>query len=371
MSSRVAVFGPAYLDRVIEVDGPLGRAPGDPPLDQSVEGSLGFAGGDSLVLVDGAGDALEIVPPDGWPGPLGRIDVGMDRGFGGGEGALARLRGVAVRDTLGGMGAGFAAALRGRLVHALGAGDDPTSRAVQAMLAAEGIDGRPIRIAGRPADWTLLVSSGVHGDKLAIGFRGCHSALRASDLAEPLSEPCDLRVVAGLSNRLAAAALEAPGARLRLFAPGMRNMTDRSHPVATFARSVDVLCCNRGEWEALHDRDDVAWKVSILVVTDGPRGATARFTTPDGEPGRLTLPTLHRGRPPRDTNHAGEALGATVAATLLEAGWDARTGIVPRDLLRLAMLRGSAAAALVLDRADFGFPSGAEVGEAVRSSGLG
>ena len=148
-------------------------------------------------------------------------------------------------DDLGGMGAGYASALGATLIGALGPEDDPTSRAVVRLLAREGIDHQPIRVPDHAADWTLLVTSGEYGDKLPIGFRGCHAALELASFEPFLAESCDLRVVAAVPNRLAGPLLSAPGARCRLFAPAMRNMRDREFPVSRFAGSIDLLCCNR------------------------------------------------------------------------------------------------------------------------------
>ena len=226
------------------------------------------------------------------------------------------------------MGAGYAAAFGGELVSALGPDDDPASRAVAELLAREKIRHRPIRVPNQPADWTLLVTSGAHGDKLPIGFRGCHAALGSIPLE--MFRPCDLRAVASLPNRLAAEALRASGADVRFFAPAMRNMIDRDCPVSGFAGSIDVLCCNRHEWESLADREEVAWRVSVLAVTDGPLGSEVRFTTPTGDPAGLLA--IKRGRsrgrdPPRgDTNRvAGEAYASTLLNTLLDHGWSPGT----------------------------------------------
>lgn len=67
MNLRAMVFGPAYLDRVLRVDRPLVAPALGPPIDQSVDGSLGFAGGRNLELVDPAGYTIEIALPPGWP----------------------------------------------------------------------------------------------------------------------------------------------------------------------------------------------------------------------------------------------------------------------------------------------------------------
>ena len=126
-----------------------------------------------------------------------------------------------------------------------------------------------------------------------------------------------------------------------------------------------MLCCNRVEWEALDDRELVGWQLSILVVTDGPRGSMVRYTSPTGDAGLLQIDAFPRNHPPRDTNRAGEAFGATFIASLLDANWDARTGVVEPELIKTAAARASAAAALVLDRVEFGFPSAAQVDEAL------
>ena len=178
----ILVFGPAYLDRVIRVDAPLlDPKLGAPPVDRSVDGAWAESGGpgDPIRLVDALGSSLTIEPPGDYAGPTGTIRVArplaptllMKR----------QVRGEAASDDLGGMGAGFAAALGGTLACALGPPDDPTSRAVLGLLAQYGIECEPTRIADRPADWTLLISSGEHGDKLAVGFRGCHAAWRDPD----------------------------------------------------------------------------------------------------------------------------------------------------------------------------------------------
>jgi ribokinase len=240
---------------------------------------------------------------------------------------------------------------------------------VSQRLIEVGVRHHPLRVRGQQADWTLLVTSGRFGDKLPIGFRGCHAALDSLGGAISGRGACDLRVVASLPNRLAAEALAAPGSRVRLFAPAMRNMGDQSTRVSSFSRWIDVLCCNRREWEALEDREQVAWQVSILAVTDGPAGSVVRFTTPEGEPGRYMQPAFPRTRPPIDTNRAGESFASTLIATLLDGGWT--PGVSDPALVRAAAERASAAAALVLDRAGFGFPTADEVDAALRAGRAG
>ncbi len=359
MTRSTLVFGPAYLDRVLLTDRALIETEHGGPVDQSVDGAWKFGSG--LRLVDPRGGTIDIALPPGWPAPTG--EVALSRAISKAPAPWRRvLRGVAWHDDLGGMGAGYAAALDGTLVSALGEAGDPASRLVAERLAAFGIKHHAIRVAGHEADWTLLVTSGPFGDKLPIGFRGCHAAVKT--LAPSIDQPCDLRVVASLPNRLAAEALRATGAAVRFYAPAMHSMLDRECPVSGFVRSVDVLSCNRHEWESLPDREEVAWQLSLLAVTDGSAGSLIRFTDPQGDAVSLRLPAFPRSRPPRDTNRAGEAFAATLLTTLLDAGWS--PGVADPTLVRHAAERASAAAALVLDRAGFGFPSADEISEALR-----
>ena len=367
---KTLVFGPAYIDRVVRVDRPLI----DPAVGGVVDGSaMGTfedrEPSDGRILITGlpSGDLGIELPPD-WPGPSGLL-VLDDRRRLSPDATDARdarwVRCVSWHDDLGGMGAGYAKALGGRLVLLLGDDSDPIHREIVARLAAEGIDHEPIRVPGRIGEWTLMITSGEFGDKLPVGFRDRNND--ADVFAEVRDRSCDLLVAASMTNRRAAEALSGIDATVRLFAPAMRNMIDRSPRVSQFARWIDVLCCNRREWEALDDREEVAWRVSILAVTDGPNGAEIRFTTPNGDPGRVVVPAFPRGRPPRDTNRAGEAFASTLATTLLDGG--RLPGPVERDLVERAARRASIAAALVLDRSDFGFPSTEEI-DAAETSGI-
>jgi sugar/nucleoside kinase (ribokinase family) len=363
MPARTQVFGPAYLDRVVRVDRPLVDPERSAPLDQSVDGSWKFGKGHGLTIVDPEGSSIAVSPPADWPGPSG--EVTLSRRLGDEPPGWSRtVSPLSWHDDLGGMGAGYASAFGGELVSALGPAADPMSAAITDLLTQAGILHRPIRV-DHPADWTLLLTSGPFGDKLPIGFRGCHASL-ASLGATP--EPVDLRVVASHPNRLAAEALRAPGARVRFFAPASRNMTDRDLPVTRFADAIDILCCNRREWETLEGREEVAWQVSILAVTDGANGSVVRYMTPEGEAGRLVVSAFPRANPPKDTNRAGEAYASTLVTSLLEGGWT--PGASDPALDQSAGLRASAAAALVLDRVEFGFPSRGEIEAALQRGSI-
>lgn len=360
----VEVFGPAYLDRVVRVDGPILDASQGPPLDLGVDGEWASRGGAGLELVDPEGFTIAIAVPADWPGPRGVVRLSRSPR----TGAQGRRNLIALswRDDLGGMGAGFAAALGGRLTSALGPETDPVSQTVAGLLERHRVVHQPLRVLDHAADWTLLITSGPFGDKFPVGFRGCHAALDAHLLAS-FAGPCDLRIVAGLSNEQSAPLLTAAGARVRLFAPTIRNMLDRAKPVLEMAASIDVLCCNQAEWDALEDREEIAWRVSILAVTAGARGARVQFTLPDGSSAVLEAPALERDHPPRDTNRAGEAFAAVLIQTLLDHGWDATRGVVEPSLMRSALDRALAAGALVIDRLEFGFPTAAEITSALEA----
>jgi ribokinase len=362
---RVVVFGPAYLDRVVRVDRSLVASGEGGPMDQSVEGEWKFGADGGIAVVASGGYRLDVdVPPD-WTGPRGeaRLAGPIRPGLTGPR----SVRAVACSDDLGGMGAGYAAALGGILHSALGPQDDPTSELIADLIAGYGVDHRRIRILDRPADWTLLVTSGEFGDKLPIGFRGCHAAIHAAELANRAAAPCDVLVVAALPNQLVDPVLRAPGNRTRFFAPALRNMADRRYPLTRFADRVHILSCNRTEWETLEGHDTIAAMVPIIAVTAGPRGSEIRFTDTNGRSRRIHQPAFPRLRPPRDTNRAGEAFASTLIETLLEDGWTGADRPVEGDLMQRAAARASAAAALVLDRLEFGFPGRDEVDVALRA----
>lgn len=359
---KVQVFGPAYLDRVLRVDRPLIEPPHE-PLDLSVGGRLEPGAG--LVLADPAGRRIAVRPPRGWPGPLGTVHLAQPLSADDPP-PRREIIGVEWLDDLGGMGAGFAAALQGELTSALGSEDDPASRTVSRLLNDARVVHHPLRQPGQPADWTLLVTSGPHGDKLPIGFRGCHEAIETI----PAAGTCELRVVASLPNRLAAQALAAPGAAVRMFAPAWRNVSDRVTPIDRMAGLFDVLCCNRREWEAIADPGPIRAAAALLAITDGARGCRILARDRGGNAREIVLPAFPRRHPPRDTNRAGEAFAATLIRTLLDRGWRPDRPCDVADYVD-AGVRASAAAALVLDQERFGFPDEAAIEAALKANLVG
>ncbi len=270
---------------------------------------------------------------------------------------------------LGGMGAGFASALDGELVSAVGTGEnggsepDRLGRVILERLARLGVKGRPVIVPGKATDWTLIVSSGPFGDKLAVGFRGCHAAVERFP-AEALADRCDLCVVAGWPNRLLDQALRHVEAPVKFLAPALRNMKDEEMPLDRLAGRFHILSCNRGEWASLRNPETVLRETPLVAITDGPDGATIHFHRSPSNPASLAIPVFPRDRPPRDTNRAGEAFASALVTTLLDRGWT--PGPTDPALVQAAALRASASAALVLDREDFGFPTTEEIDEALK-----
>jgi sugar/nucleoside kinase (ribokinase family) len=365
----VVVYGPAYLDAVLRVDGPLlDRRTHPRPLDRGILGRLGGESGERDLRLLAPDGSLRIRVPSPGHG-LGGDLIGLADPLGGGTPFGDRALTAAVPEAdLGGMGAGYAKAFDGVLISALGDPEvDPVSRQVTGLLRSHGIRARPIVVPGRAADWTLLATSGAHGDKLAVGFRGCHASLEDWGPAADCMLGADLVVAASLTNALARAALGAADGPARMFAPTRFNMLDRDPPVASFAKAIDILCCNQQEWELLPlgEREEIARRVALLSVTDGPAGCRVAC-------GGLVVegPAFPRAAPPRDTNRAGESFAATLVQALMRSGW--RPGApLPRAGLRAAVLRASAAAALVLDIEPFGFPEEAAVDAALRGGIVG
>ena len=121
---RVEVFGPAYLDRVLRVDRPLtDPAPALPSIRASTASGSSRAQRRSSWSIPR--DPRSTSSARDWPGPTGKIRLSASVR----EGAArpAGVRGMAWHDDLGGMGAGYAAALGGRSARARGR--SPTRRA--------------------------------------------------------------------------------------------------------------------------------------------------------------------------------------------------------------------------------------------------
>ena len=348
------IFGPAYLDLVVETDRPLAEA----LLDQSAPASTFApdAAGDLRILGPSGDRMLFHLPPDA------RDLAGV---YALCEPVLARLYGADTRRVvhaaypvtrvarqLGGMGAGYAMALHGLLRMPLGGTvghADGVGAEVLAMLAALDIPVEPHYLPAVASDASLIVLS-PRGDKLAVGVRQAMLHWQADAADRALLARADALVFCGVPNALTADLLaHAPPVPV-LCAPAMRNIRDAACPLAAVAPRIHYLTLNALEWEHLPEKDAVRAAVPVITVTDGPRGS--RVFLHDEE---ISIPAApHVG--PMDVNRAGETYAATFFKVLRAAAPDFPAAGVSPALAARAGRIAAAQAERQLSLTAFAFP---------------
>ncbi len=361
-NSPALVFGPAYLDIVVRIAGPIA----DRPIDLGCDGHFIPDTIDRLEIVCPGGASLTISGLNGSACPTGRLSTTHDVLP---AGCRREIEAIETLEDLGGMGAGYAGALGGRLISALACPSDPLSARVRNAIALHGIDHRPVTCGAiARADTTFIVTSGGYGDKLPIGLRGCHASLRPEDVH--VQEPAGIVVAASLRNALMHAVLAEHDRALRILAPSARNCRDREEPLGRLAAETDLLALNSGEWAELTASDRRAFEESraILSITRGPDGAEILWRNERGDRESHIEPAFPRRRPPVDTNRAGEAFAANLIRKLVEMGWSNDGRPLSTEAIRSAAHHASAAAGLVIGMPRFGFPSCEDV---ERTVGLG
>lgn len=362
--TRPLVYGPAYVDIVLRVAGPIAST----PIDLGCDGRFEPAGGDSLAIVCPNGARLVLQGLDNARNPTGTLRTTYDVLPAGLSRDLAVVDAV---EDLGGMGAGYAACLGGRLVSALAGGEDPLSARVRKEIARHGIDHAPVVLADRDqADTTIIVTSGPNGDKLPIGLRGCHAQLTVDQASQ--TDAHGIVIAASLDNALMHALFESHPSALRVLAPSARNCRDRNFPLGRLANMTDLLALNAAEWATLAPDDRQAFEASraTISMTRGPEGAEISWIDTRGRRDRHFEPAFPRSRPPVDTNRAGEAFAANLIRSFSEQGWSTDRQPLPTDVVRQAARHASAAAGLVIDMPRFGFPTLVEVTQAVRAGSI-
>lgn len=360
----VLVYGPAYLDFVIRIDRPIARV----PIDLGSDGVLTIDSEHSLMIVCPNGASLTVSALEGRGIPTGRLWTLHDVLPTVYSDTILAFESV---EDLGGMGAGFAAALSGRLVSAIAGEWDSISARIRHQLERFGIDHSPVIVSSQSqADSTFIISSGPFGDKLPIGLRGCHAGMTFESTFR--DDRAEVVVVASLKNALMDALLGFHADAFKILAPSARNCRDRDDPVGRMAGKTDLLAVNAAEWAAMHEDDRKAFEASdaILSVTRGPEGAEISWRDRDGSRRTHFEPVFPRGRPPVDTNRAGEAFASHFVLALRENAWSAAGRQVDEERVRHAARQAAAAAALVIDMPRFGFPSRIEVQEAVRRGSI-
>lgn len=421
---RCCVFGPAYLDHVIELDRPL-AAPEllARHLKQSLQGGYSeeldryiqchpltvdwsVAASEKrqpprpgLYINSPDGDQIEITLPSIHPGEpdleirlaeaivqstvliryLETFAATENRGLLAEWPVIQPLiltgnwKSIGIRDDLGGMGAGYAAALGGELLYACGAepdgSPDAIGRRVRDDLLKHGARVTIAPVRGCASDETLLLSTRHYGDKLPIGFRDAvlHYPL---ERAARLIADSELVIIASLPNQAVARLLEHSHGRPVLFAPAMRNVTGQDFPVNEIQRTVSCMTLNENEWRRIRAKEELRETIPLLFITRGAAGVTACFRNESGARESLDVPAHHPEVPPKDTNRAGETFAAfTLRQLIRSAGIDCLiSGRFRRGDIEKAARHGSVAAHLQLQREDFGFPTEAEVEMALKQS---
>jgi ribokinase len=349
------VFGPAYLDQVIRIGEPIA----DHPVDLGCDGFLEPGTAGRLEIVCPNGSSIVLTRLNGGGVPAGRLITAVDVLP---VGSNREIAAVETLQDLGGMGAGYAAALGGRLISALAGSSDPITQFVRKELSRHGIDHIPVVFDTMSnADTTIIVTSGKYGDKLPVGLRGCHSAITSETLLYP--ERARQVVVASLSNALMHVVLMKYPSAIRVLAPSARNCRDRMYPLGNLAESTDVLALNRAEWGNLSEHDRQAFEKSdaVISITQGPEGAEISWRGLGGARNRHFEPAFPRQRPPVDTNRAGEAFAANLLIALSESDRFLERKSMTDESVGAAARRAAAAAGLVIDLPFFGFPKIDEV----------
>jgi sugar/nucleoside kinase (ribokinase family) len=355
---RYLIFGPAYLDLSVTIARPL-LDDHTRRIDQSLAATARTGADDGhLHVVSPHGDHLVCPLPAGESGASATYLLG--------EPILARVLSAAhppaltgvypvssVTPMLGGMGAGYAAALQGILRMPLGGSvgrPDAVGHDVCARLSRLGIRHHPTLYDGWTSDSTLLLLT-PSGDKLAIGLRDTLQQWVPTVEDRVAVEQADVLVFCGAPNRFMAEVLAWQPAGLIMCAPAMRNVCDVELPLSSLASQVDYLALNALEWSHAPDQDTMRATIPLITVTDGPRGCQIY------QRGAVSAyPAVpHPG--PVNTNRAGE----TFASTFLQVILDRVPGLRTARLITQAVIDAAAAIALrqaarQLDLVEFAFP---------------
>jgi sugar/nucleoside kinase (ribokinase family) len=354
----ILVYGPAYRDLLVDVATALVPSALGGVLDQSAPAETVTPRADGHVRVTSpAGEWLMLTLPPSAAGMAATyaLQRPIRPSSDGASPPVLRVEApvVRVREELGGMGAGYAAALGGRLRAPFGVHQgvvDAVGRQVGALLAHYGIACAPRWLEGHASDESLVILSPA-GDKLAVGVRDAlaHWTLEAAD--DALLASAAALVCCGAPNRLVADLLARAPARPVLCAPALRNVSDRALPLAELAPSLHLLTLNAHEWGHLADQDAVRAHVPVIAITQGAHGS--RLLVRGEEEWIPAVPVAGQ----INTNRAGETYGATLFAHLLREEpefW--RTGGPSVAGAVRAARQAACQAARQLQISGFGFP---------------
>lgn len=353
-SNAPLVYGPAYLDYIAEIASPLLPQSGL-VLDQSLPAYLSVPRDDSkIVLMSELDDCIVFVLPTQFAEQAASYQLceavlGRQMGF-----AQARAMRVTHDVTsfsvqLGGMGAGYALALRGNLRLPLG--NDKIGRKVLAELFSYNIPAIPAILADCSTDTSLVILS-PRGDKLAVGVRQAMKIWQSNEDDSSLLATASSLVFAGASNRLMAELLKNCLPIPVMCAPAMRNVCDEESPLAEMAEKISYLSLNALEWQYLPERDYCRATIPVITITEGAAGC--RVLLKSGE--EFSLPANYVAGS-INTNRAGETYGSSFFKVLIKhaPGFN-YNGLVSEKVARYAAKIALRQAARQLEIEHFAFP---------------
>ena len=351
--TKSVIFGPAYLDTVIKVSGPV--APQlTVTLDQSLPvKSITPDNSQQIKILSETGDCLAIDLPSNAPcsGAVYNLhEAILSRSCG--TNASPLIGTFPTEDCfqqLGGMRAGYAMAVDGLLRMPLG--NDALGDSVSAMLSGHGIASSPAKLSGHNSDATLLIQSNT-GDKLAIGMRDALLNWQPDEIDYILATEAKYIIFCGAPNKFMANILSRDITAPVMCAPSMRNIDDSVYPLADLAAMIDYLAMNALEWNHLHRREKIINTIPLISITDGPRGCDIYLR---GK--AYFFPALpHPG--PVDTNRAGETYASTIWKAILQNYPKFPNAEISEELLNQAAALASRQAYRQLDITTFAFPTG-------------
>lgn len=350
------VFGPAYLDNVVRINTPI-VPDRSRIIDIGANGRWTPDASGAIDIFDVDGGRLTIKLPNEQNAISGRYEI---------QGVLPNdffpncIVADQIDSDLGGMGAGYAAALQARLVYCRGNSEDPITERVKSCLDQYAIENQSVVVSHCNSDWTLLISSGNYGDKMPIGMRGCHdSATVKSLLAAAAIQSPEVVVVASLRNDLMRDLLKFYKNSIRVLAPAIRNCREQAVLLSQCALDCELLTLNEAEWAMLGPSNQQQFMASnaIICVTQGPSGTTINWRVSTGERHFYHEPAFPRTVPPNDTNRAGEAFGSAFLKSLLQSGWCRAYNQPDLEMIQRAARLASVTAGLTINITSFGFPS--------------
>lgn len=355
MDYSTVVYGPAYLDCVVRIQEPLiannssvidigssgfwtpGSSGTIKIIDTITSGEIIIEGPEDLHLISGVYEVQRVLPH-----------------------CLKRnVTCTSIQEDLGGMGAGYAAAMGGMLVSCLSQKSDVVTEKILNRLDECKIAKQIVYCDHHNSDWTLLISSGEFGDKLPIGLRGCHDQVSFDELRDSrLNFQPSVVVIASLKNEIMIKLLQVYSRSIRLLAPAARNCRGQATHFGMLAGNCEILTLNETEWSFMDASHQSSWldSESIIIITKAAAGAEVSWKSRVGTRLSHFEPVFPRRLPPTDTNRAGEAFGSAFLQSMLSLGWNGDYLSITIEMIRESSRIAAVTAGLTINLAGFGFP---------------